>query len=925
MEFLKILALRGPNVWAHFPVLEAWIDLGDWNDVSSEQVPGFNDRLLNWLPSLIEHTCSVGRRGGFWERLQRGTYPAHIIEHLALELQTLAGAAVRFGRARATSKDKIYKVAVQYREEDLGRAALSAARELLLACLQDQPYDVAAEIKRLRDLKHELALGPSTASIVNAAVKRGIPYRRLTGGSLVQLGQSARQRRILAAETDATPAIAEWIAQDKQLTRKLLQQIGVPVPTGGVVANAEEAWATAEEIGLPVVIKPQYGNQGRGVATNLTSKTQILAAYHAARKEGEEIIVETFAPGADWRVLVIGERVVAAARREPAQVIGDGRSTVRQLIDEANADPRRSDGHATSLSWIKLDDVSMAVLAEQDLVPESISAAGQVVLIRRNANLSTGGTAEDVTDRVHPLVAARCVEAAKMVGLDICGVDVVALDIGIPLEDQKGVIVEVNAAPGLRMHLEPSAGTPRNVGEAIVDLLFAPGQTGRIPLVAVTGTNGKTTTARLTAHLLRQTGRRTALTCTDGIYLDDRRLETGDCAGPGSATAVLMNPLVEAAVLETARGGILRAGLAFDQCDVAIVTNIAEGDHLGLSDIETPEQLAVVKRCIVDVVKPQGTAVLNGDDPLTVNMQSYCPGSVLFFSPNEHAPALVKHRASGGKTAFVRDNCLILAEGEIETLLLPLTQVPLTHGGKIGFQVENALASAAAAWAVGVPVESIRMGLQTFVADLSRAPGRFNVIESGGATVIVDYGHNTAALRALAAGVKQFAPRQSSIIFTVAGDRRDRDIVDQGELLGNDFDTVRIYEDACNRGRRDGEVIALLREGLAKSTENPTILESRGERATIDAALADLQPGDLLVIQADNVEATVTYLKNRLVPPVPSEAPGAPMASGSSALGSKAPSAAPTSANPTTSQVANLNVPLSGKPPFETKAAAPRR
>ena len=884
MEFRKVLALRGPNVWAYVSVLEAWVDLGDLNDTSSELIPGFTDRLVSWLPSLIEHTCSTGQRGGFFDRLRRGTYPAHILEHIALELQNLAGTRVTFGKARATNEDGVYKVAVQYKEEDLGRAALKTARELILAALHDKPFDVAGEIKKLRDLKHELALGPSTASIVKAAVARGIPFRRLNSGSLVQLGYAARQRRILAAETDATPAIAEWIAQDKQLTRKLLQQIGVPVPTGRVVADAEDAWATAEDIGVPVVVKPQYGNQGRGVATNLSTKSQILAAYHAAKKEGDEIIVETFAPGADWRVLVVGERVVAAARREPAQVIGDGQATIRQLIEQTNADPRRSDGHATSLSWIKLDDVSLAVLAEQDFTPESVPAAGQVVLIRRNANLSTGGTAEDVTDRVHPLVAARCVEAAKMVGLDICGVDVVAVDIGRPLEEQQGVIVEVNAAPGLRMHLEPSSGTPRNVGAAIVDLLFAPGQTGRIPIVAVTGTNGKTTTARLTAHLVRQTGRRTAMTCTDGIYIDDRRIEVGDCAGPGSATAVLMNPLVEAAVLETARGGILRAGLGFDRCDVAVVTNIAEGDHLGLSEIETPEQLAIVKRCIVDVVKPEGTAVLNADDPLTVNMQTYCDGSVLFFSRNEQSPVLVKHREHGGKAAFVRNNTIILATGEEEISLISLAQVPLTHGGRVGFQVENALASAAAAWSLGVPLDGIRTGLQTFVADLNKAPGRFNVLHNvtpNGGTVIVDYGHNTAAIRALAEAVQQFPHRRRAILFTVAGDRRDVDIVDQGELLGNHFDTVRIYEDTCNRGRPDGAIIALLRAGLAKSKGTAEIIESRGERATIEAALQALQPDDLLVIQADDVEATVSYIQQRVaLQPAPQGSPSASHAHG---------------------------------------------
>src|SRR5262245_31908301 len=579
MEIRKVQILRGPNIWANFPVLEAWVDLGPLNERSSDELPGFNERLMAWLPSMIEHRCSVGTRGGFFERLRRGTYLAHILEHVVLELETLAGSDCGFGRTRESNVDGVYKVAIEFDDESLVRAALEAGRELCLAAVNDQPFDVPATIKRLRSIYENSRLGPSTRAIVDAAIARGIPVRRLNEGSLVQFGWGSKQRRIVASETDRTPAMAEMIAQDKELTRSLLSSAGVPVPDGRPVENAADAWEAASDIGLPVVVKPQYGNQGRGVATNLRTQEQVVAAYAAAREEGASIIVEKHALGGDFRLLVVGEKMVAASRRQPAQVTGDGKRTIQQLVDEVNLDPRRGEDHATCLSKIPLDSVSLQVLTEQGLTVDSVPTTGQNVLIRRNANLSTGGTATDVTDFVHPEIAARAVEAARMIGLDVAGVDVVCEDIGRPLEAQGGVIVEVNAAPGLRMHLQPSSGTSRPVGEAIVSTMFADGQDGRIPVVAVTGVNGKTTTTRLVAHLLRQTGRKIGMTCTEGVYLNDRRIETGDCSGPQSAKKILMNPSVDAAVLETARGGILRAGLAFDRCDVAIVTNVGEGGH----------------------------------------------------------------------------------------------------------------------------------------------------------------------------------------------------------------------------------------------------------------------------------------------------------------------------------------------------------
>ncbi len=864
MEFRKVLPLRGPNIWAKFPVLEAWVDLGALKDSPSDELPGFNERLMAWLPTMIEHRCSIGERGGFFERLRRGTYQAHILEHVTLELQSLAGTDVGFGRARETSEDGVYKVAIEYEDEELAKACLYTARELCLAAVSDRPFDIRAEIERLRALAQKVKLGPSTAAIVAAAQARGIPCRRLNTESLVQFGHGAKQRRILAAETDRTGAIAEWIAQDKEMTRTLLRAVGVPVPDGRPVEDAEDAWAAAREIGGPVVVKPQYGNQGRGVATDLTTREQVLTAYTNAREEGSSVVVERFAPGADYRVLVIGGKVVAAARRDPAQVFGDGRLTIAQLVAEVNRDPRRGDDHATSLSKIVLDPVALSVLAEQGFTPDSVPPVGHRVLIRRNANLSTGGTATDVTDRVHPEVAARAVDAARVVGLDIAGVDVVAEDIGRPLEEQRGVIVEVNAAPGLRMHLEPSVGTPRPVGEAIVSLLFPEGENGRIPIAAVTGVNGKTTVTRLIAHLVHHTGKTVGMTCTDGIRIDDNWIDTDDCSGPQSARKVLLNPRVEAAVLETARGGILREGLGFDLCDVGVVTNIGEGDHLGLAEIQTPERLAYVKRTIVDAIAPTGAAVLNAADPLVAAMAPHCPGAVIFFAKDPSEPVLTAHRAKGGKAAFVRNEMVILAEGDRETLVVPLSKVALTHHGRVGFQVENVLAASAAAWSLKVPLETIAEGVMSFPGDIRHTPGRFNVLHHGGATIVVDYGHNSSALLALVDAIGHFPHERRSLVFTAAGDRRDADIIRQGEIVGDHFDFIILYEDACRRGRADGEVTALIRQGLATGARVSGIFETRGELNAVEAALSGLNPGDLLVIQTDQVELCLAFVQRYL-------------------------------------------------------------
>ena len=864
MKILKVNKLRGPNIWANYPVLEAWVDLEEMKDTSSEMIPGFNERLMGWLPTMVEHRCSIGERGGFFVRLRRGTYMAHILEHVTLELQSLAGTPVGFGRARETNTDGIYKVAIAFKEEKLALACLDRAFELIQAAINDTPYDVAKVAAELKEFAYDVCLGPSTRSIVDAAKAKSIPWRRLNEGSLVQLGYGIHQRRICTAETDSTSAIAESIAQDKELTRSLLRSIGIPTPEGRAVESAEDAWEAAEDIGLPVVVKPQYGNHGRGVATNLQSQEQVIAAYNAAREEGRSIVVERHAPGDDYRMLVVGGKLVAAARREPAHVVGDGQSTVQKLIDKVNEDPRRSDGHSTSLSLIKIDAVALGVLLAQGMTPDTIPPVGKKVLVRRNANLSTGGTAADVTDEVHPDVARHAIEAARVVGLDIAGVDMVAQDISQPLQGQRGVIVEVNAGPGLRMHIEPSSGKPRPVGESILDMMFPGTSNGRIPIISVTGVNGKTTTTRLIAHLVASSGKKVGMTCTDGIYVGGRRIDSGDCSGPQSARSVLMNPFVEAAVLETARGGILREGLGFDFCDVGIVTNIGEGDHLGLSDIETIEQLSKVKRCIIEAVHKNGFGVLKANDPLTAEMAEKCKGRVIFFAIDENDPVLTNHRVKGERVVFVRNGRIFTAEGAEETPLTTLDQIPLTHQGRIQFQVENVLASVAACWGVGMSVEQIVLGLESFSAHMDKVPGRFNLLEVHGATVIADYGHNSSSLLAIIEALEQFPHSHRTVVYSAAGDRRDIDMIRQGEILADHFDRVILYEDQYLRGRKPGEISSIFKRGMDSGKRVKEVYDFVGWEKAVEHALNLIKAGELMLLQADTIDETVQYLQRAI-------------------------------------------------------------
>lgn len=877
MKIRAVRALRGPNIWANFTVLEVLVDLEEFQDKHSAAIPGFTQRLKERLPSMIEHRCGLGVLGGFFQRLDDGTYLGHVLEHVTLELQTLAGTDVSYGKARETDEPGVYKVVIEYENEKLARECLAAAWDFIRAAISGEDFDIEGCIARLKDLAGEVCLGPSTRSIVDAALKRGIPVRRLNDGSLVQLGYGVKQRRIMAAETDRTGAIAEEIAQDKELTKMILKSAGVPVPHGMIVRSREEAWQEAQDIGLPVTVKPADGNQGRGVAVNLATEQQVKDAYDAARQESREVMVEENVQGRDFRFLVVGNHLVAAACRVSAHVIGDGTHTVAELVAIENSDPRRGDKHALNLSKIPLDAVSLGVLRDQGLTPESVPPEGAFILIRRNANLSTGGTAIDVTDKVHPLNASFAVGAAKCVGLDIAGIDIVAEDISVPLDEQGGKVIEVNAAPGLRMHLAPSEGQGQPVGQTIINMLFPEGENGRIPVVAVTGVNGKTTTTRFINHFLKSAGYQTGMVCSDGIYVDGRRIETGDCSGPQSARNVLLNPFVDAAVLETARGGIIREGLGFDLCDVAVVTNIEGGDHLDLHDINTIDKLAVVKRTLVEAVAKNGTAVLNAQDPLVADMAGHCPGSVCFFALTDNNPVIKEHCAKGGRAVFVRDQTIVLADGAQEINFTQLEKIPLTHRGTIRFQVENTLASIGAVWALGLPFEKILMATETFVPNFINLPGRFNVVSYDGSTIIIDYGHNPSSLEAIITALENYEHKHRVAIYSTAGDRRDCDIILQGKLLGEAFDAVILYEDHYLRGRQRGEIMSLFRQGLEGATRAKEVSEICGSLNAIDVGMGSLSTGSLLLIQADKVDETVEYMRKYFPSdiPLPASAPQA--------------------------------------------------
>lgn len=847
MRILDTRACEARNVYCHRPVLVMQLDLEEAAETPSSRMPELLRELPRLLPGLEEHHCSRGRRGGFLERLAEGTWLGHVVEHVWLELQCLAGQEVYFGRTCLLQEPATYQVVCEYQVREAGLRAGALAVELVDRVRAGQPFALPQAVEEIRRLAVENQPGPSTAAILAACRRMDIPVLHL-GGSLWQLGWGVHQERVRATLIGRTSCVAVDIAGDKELTARLLSGVGLPVPCGQVVNTAEEAVALLMRLTPPLVVKPVDGNHGRGVSLNVGTPGEMRAAFARAAAEGRAVRVEEQVAGRQYRLLVVGERMVAAAERVPPRVTGDGRRTVAELVAAANEDPRRGEGHLLPLTRISLDETALRVLAAQGLSAQAVPEADRVVWLRDSANLSTGGTADDVTDLVHPENARLAVRAARLVGLDVAGIDLVAPDIARPLATGGGAIIEVNAAPGIRMHHYPASGRPRDAGAEIVRLLFPPGRPARIPLVAVTGTNGKTTTCRLIAHALRRAGLTVGLTTTDGVYVNEECIWPGDNTGPVGARAVLRDARVQAAVLETARGGILREGLAYDRADVGVVTNVTE-DHLGQYGVEDLADLAHVKALVVEAVGPQGAAVLNADDPLVAAMAERVRCRVVYFSLRRPVPFLRQHLATGGAAVLVEGGWVVLAEGTRRLRLLPVEQVALSRGGAALHNLANALAATAACSALGLPAALIRQSLAEFGSRPGDNPGRLQEYMLGGTRVILDYGHNPAGLASTLAYAGRSGPGRLLAVLGVPGDRPDSLIRQSGKVAGKACRLLWIKEDRDRRGRGEGEVAALLREGaLAGGLGEDSVRVVLDELEATRQALAAARPGDTLVI-----------------------------------------------------------------------------
>ena len=865
LRVTRLRAVRGPNFWRLAPVIACDLTLGSLEDVPSTEIPGFNERLMSMLPTLSDHPCSRGAEGGFVERLNEGTHLPHIMEHVALELQTLAGTDVAFGRVVESGDPGVWWLIIAYEEEEVGLQAMRETVRLVRACITGEPFDVPAAVEDLHDLLESTRLGPSTGAIVEEARRRGIPVRRLNSHSLVQLGLGANLRRVQAAMSDYTSAIGVEIAQDKDDTRRVLGAIGLPVPEGLTATSVNAALDAAREIGWPVLLKPLDASHGRGISGSITDEAGVRAAFEVASKFSRRVVVEQFVTGRDYRVLVVDGRVAAAAERVPAHVVGDGRSTVAELITLANSDPRRGKGHSRTLTRLPDDAATDAYLAAQGWSQRHVPAEGERIFLRATANLSTGGTSIDRTDEMHPDNVTACEMAAGVVGLDIAGIDVLSPDITVPFRENGAVIIEVNAAPGLRMHTHPTEGPPRNVGAPIIEMLYPPGQPYTIPVIAITGTNGKTTTTRLTAHLFRQTGKTVGFTTTDGVYLQNRLVMEGDMTGPFSANIILSNPTVEVAVLETARGGIIRAGLGFDECDVGVVLNIS-ADHLGLRGINTLEQLAEVKSVVPAVVKREGHAVLNADDPLVYPMRDRSGGDIVLFStlPEGENALFDDHIERGGIGARIEDGEFVIRRGRLRIPIASVREVPLMMGGAARFQQQNVLAAIATAYVRGVRYDTIRAGLLSFFPSPSMTPGRLNLLRVGNARVLVDYAHNPAAVEGLVEMVMEIPARRRVGVITAPGDRRDEDIRGLGRLCAG-LDRVIVKEDTDTRGRPAGEVAQLVIEGLREGGMHADGIETElDEMEAVDRALAEVEDGDLVMVLADKVAPVLAHVQRHV-------------------------------------------------------------
>jgi cyanophycin synthetase len=852
MKIIDIKAMRGPNYWSvrRHKLIVMKLDLEEMEKYPSNLVPGFSERLEAMFPTMRSHRCSETFEGGFFYRVKEGTWMGHVIEHIALEMQTLAGMDCGFGRTRTTGIEGVYHVVFSYMEEKVGLYVARAAVRVCESIIKGVEYDLNEDIQKMREIREDNRLGPSTGCIVDEAIARGIPYIRLNRHSLVQLGYGVNQRRIQATVASTTSNIAVEIACDKEETKNLLEQASIPTPKGRIIYDEEDLQAAIDSIGFPIVLKPVNGNHGRGITTNIKTWEEAVEAHGLAKKVSRAVICERFITGFDFRLLVINYKLIAAAQRKPACVIGNGKSSIQELVDEVNSDPRRGYGHEKVLTAIKIDDMTMNILKEKNLTLDSVIPQGETLYLKTTANLSTGGTATDVTDLVHPYNVFLAERIARIIGLDICGIDIMAQDLTTPLNENGGAILEVNAGPGFRMHIAPTDGLPRNVAEPVIDMMYPPGTSARIPIIAVSGTNGKTTTTRLIAHMVKTMGYKVGFTTTDGIYIQNRMLQQGDCTGPVSAEFVLKDPTVDFAVLECARGGILRAGLGFHTCDIGVVTNIA-ADHLGLQDINTLEDLARVKGVVVESVMKSGFAILNADDKLVYNMRKNLQCNIALFSLDENNPHIIEHTNKGGLAAIAENGYITICKGTWKIRVDKIVNIPLTMRGRAVFMIQNILPAVLSGFIRGFKIEDMRSAMETFIPSPTQTPGRMNMFQFKNFEVMIDYAHNPAGFEAIGKFLEKTEAKHKVGIIAGVGDRRDEDIMLLGKLSAKMFDEIIIRQDKNLRGRTDQEIIDLMIQGIKEIDANKKVITIPKESEAIDFAIKNAKKGSFITICSD--------------------------------------------------------------------------
>ncbi len=864
MKILEIKVLKGPNYWSvrRNKLIQMKLDLEEMEQKPTNVIAGFKDRLEKMFPSMFSHRCSVGEPGGFFQRVEEGTWMGHVIEHVALEMQTLAGMDTGFGRTRGTGKDGEYYVVFSYMEEDAGVYAAKAAVRVTQAIADNVVYNLEEDIMQLREIREDTRLGPSTGCIVEEAAKRNIPFIRLNKQSLVQLGYGVNQKRIRATIASTTSNIAVDIACDKEETKNLLGAAEIPVPRGVIIRTELGLKEAIDKLGYPLVLKPVDGNHGKGATTNIIDWDMAVKALAAAQVYGRSIICERYITGFDFRVLVINNKFICAALRTPAAVTGDGEHNIQWLVDKTNKDPRRGFGHEKVLTSIKLDDFSKIMLDEKGYTLETIPTKGELVLLKPTANLSTGGTSADVTDEVHPTNIFMCERISKIIGLDICGIDIMAADLRAPISENGGAVLEVNAAPGFRMHIDPAVGLGRNVAEPVIDMLFPKGSEGRIPIIAVTGTNGKTTTTRLVAHIAKSAGYKVGYTTSDGVYIQNQLLMKGDCTGPVSSTFVLRDPTVDFAVLECARGGILKNGLAFQNCDIAIITNVST-DHIGLGGIDSLEQMAKVKAVVAETVFSHGYAILNADDDLVYEIKNNLKCNIGLFSMDENNPRIKAHCNAGGLAAVSENGYVTIMKGNWKIRVEKIADIPITYGGKAVHNIMNTLPAILASYLYrNIKVEDIKDALETFVPSATQTPGRLNLFKFKHFDFLVDFAHNQAGLTLLCDFVSKMNGTPKVGIISGTGDRRDEDIRDLGKISAGCFDEIIIRQDKNLRGRTAEEIVNLLVEGInsTKTKEIPiTIIYN--EKEAIMHAYNTAKPGSLITIMCDVVVEALDMIK----------------------------------------------------------------